>query len=177
MTVPRPIEPRRDVGRRALALWGVLLWVLGFEVGPDLHIVLHGQIGAHVHGVAVDHDHDHDHDHVDDHVHDHAHDHAHGHADALVRGPVELGVAQDARDARHAAVSTVDPQHGRHDLAHRGIAVLVPDVATPRVADADLASLPRLEPHSTFVFDRTPLHDRARGPPAARECPFVNRPA
>ncbi|HWB80473.1 MAG TPA: hypothetical protein VG755_36160 [Nannocystaceae bacterium] len=141
-----------DTTRRALALWAALLWVLGFELLPGMHIGMHGELPAHVHGVG------HDHDHVADHEHDDA-DHDH-------REFADV----DASSGAFAG----DRDHGDHELLHRGIAALPPPLAIPPIHDAAFVQLERVRESRTQLGARVPTTVRARGPPAAPSCPSVD---
>jgi hypothetical protein len=107
--------------RRALALLTCVLWLLGVEVLPNLHLAHHHDDHTHAadgtivasheddHGHDHDADHGHDHDADADHGHDHDADHGHDHADADV----------DHADADHAAAAAAadhaDADHDRDD--------------------------------------------------------------
>src|SRR5687767_9148075 len=115
-----------DAGRRALAWWAAVLWVVGFELMPDAHLGLHGQLGAHSHaGVVVAHDdHEHEHEHEHHHHHDDAGHHDHG-FEPIARPGRALETSADVV-GDHAIVRGPDLDHGQHDLLHRGIAVVQP---------------------------------------------------
>ncbi len=153
--------------RRGLALIGALLWLLGVEALPNLHLGLHGVLAPHEHGGRADgharHDAAHDHDHDHDHAHAHTHEHEHGdHRDDAV--PAGLGL--DERDHEHAELTPIAPAHGRHDLLHRGVAITQPPAAWPVGASAALEWVPWLPTARGRPYSNEPEHARARGPPA-----------
>ena len=148
--VQRPPHPD-DTARRALALWAALLWVLGFELLPGVHIGMHGVLPAHVHGAFHEHDDAHEHEHTGDHDH-----------------PEFADV-----DAATGA-STLDPDHGDHELLHRGIAALQPPLAIPPIHDAAFVQLERVRESRAQLGARAPTTVRVRGPPAAASCRSVD---
>ena len=131
MTRPRTTPRDRPARARVCAWLAVVLWILGVEVAPDLHLGLHDVLAPHTHGVADhdepdhghdhwfeldldDHEHGHDHagdqDHAVEHRHEHGHDHGveHGRdhaelADSGPHGPEFAGVRVAAEDLEHAA--------------------------------------------------------------------------
>jgi hypothetical protein len=166
--------------RRLLAALACLVWVLGFELVPNLHVGMHEAFGHHHHGVAGvhvvaergdDHDHDHDHDHV--HVHDHVHDHGaaedHQHAEDHEHGAAEpeaiaLAVVEPPVEAAVACESITE--HGRHSLAHRGIAATPAPWGLAPVASAPWTTISRVCTPAAEPRSRRPQTTRARGPPA-----------
>lgn len=170
-----------------MAWVAIALWVLGFELAPNLHLGLHDRIAPHTHGGAVAHD-DHDRDHHAEHEHEHepgraehghAHDAEHGHAhhheggvadshESPVHEPEFTRIAKHAAadDARAvASASRLDPSHGDHDLLHRGIAIVEPPLGQPSLAQAPVVVLARLRPLIDRLVSRVPTTARARGPP------------
>jgi hypothetical protein len=115
----RPHAQRR---RRWFAATACVLWLLGVEVLPDLHLAFHAD--DHTHGpdgtivhVGAHHDHaaaharhghghgrEHGHDHG--HRHDHGHDHGHGVPEALAALPADAPPADDPLAPFHE-----DPAH------------------------------------------------------------------
>lgn len=161
-----PTQATDELGRRALALWAVALWLLGFELAPNLHLGFHGRLAAHSHRPANAHGErresgrdatHHDHGHGDHHHGDaqHHHDADHHHDD---------GTCPDAV-AQGAFAKSVDLDHGQHDLLHRGIAALPPPPVMPRVVAAPFAQTIGVPPFSELTASRAPMHVRARGPP------------
>lgn len=168
----------------------MVLWILGVEVAPNLHLGLHDVLAPHTHGIAAHDGSDHGHDHwfeldLDAHAADHGHDHGHDHGEATdpgPHGPEFAGVRVAAEDVEHAAgaddardlaparaiVSRFDPDHGDHDLLHRGIAIACPPLATPSVAQAPVVALAQLHLRSDRPFTRALGRPRARGPPPSR---------
>jgi hypothetical protein len=139
-----------------------VIWALGFELGPNLHVALHAHL-AH---------------------HHHHHGHGHGHAPsgatstALHWVPadgarVEAGAEGTAADGQWRADGraigperTDDPGHGEHSLAHRDLALAEPPPppaidAMALVGFAPAAAMPAETPRS-----RGPDTVRQRGPPA-----------
>lgn len=175
-----------------MACLAVVLWVLGFEVAPNLHLGLHDHLAPHSHdGVVAQAEHAHDHHDAD---HGHAHDDApHHHPDDAGHHPGDAAhhhddhhaspadshesaahepefadsdrhdAADDARDA--PAASRLDPSHGDHDLLHRGVAIATPPIAQPSIAQAPVSVLARLHSLVDRPSSRAPLVLRARGPP------------
>jgi hypothetical protein len=139
--------------RRVLAWWAAALWILGFEVAPNVHLGLHGVIAVHSHGAAATEDRGHDHD------HDHDHGHAHDEADDE---PAPLGADATGRFVAKRA----DLQHGAHALLHRGIAIAVPPAAMPDVASAPLVDADLFVAPSDALVDGATVLSRARGPPS-----------
>lgn len=160
------MSPERADRRRAAATLAALLWVLGFELLPNAHLLLHAHLAPHSHG--------HDagaapivtrspavggghagavHTHDDGTVHSHDPDQ-----------PPDAGALRPGLDLRPYAPDPIG--HGAHSLAHRDLAsheppppVVAPTaVLGPALAVAALAAA---EPRS-----RRPATSRARGPPA-----------
>ena len=169
------VMPRTRHARRVTAIWLCLAWLLGFELGPDLHQAMHPRLAAHHHDgdrvdgpvIAV---------HVDGEVHHHggvAHQHA------LSGGPVArpspVGSSPDGsptRDARlpgaHELVPAHPaPGHGAHSAAHRGLAI----ATAPPVVTAPLpvvrTLVPTAAPASGSRTDAPTPAAAARGPPLA----------
>ena len=143
----------------------MLLWVLGFELGPDLHLAMHGALAPHVHGHASQHEHEHEHEHEHDVQDRHdASDHDHGaaHHSVATDHPIGARVASGV-----ALVRALDPGHGRHDASHRGIAVKVPPSPMPVIVSADVLRIACVDQPHGQPHGRGPLHTRARGPPTS----------
>jgi len=172
-----------------MAWFAIALWVLGFELAPNLHLGLHDHIALHTHGGAVAHD-DHDRDHHAEHAdHGHTHEAEIGHAhhdehpiadshESPVHEPefTQIAVHAAADDARLVSTaSRLDPAHGDHDLLHRGVAIAQPPLAQPSIAQAPVVVLARLRPLTDRPWSRVPLVARARGPPVlAATCRAVD---
>jgi hypothetical protein len=156
--LPPPVTARcstpTDTTRRVMACLAAVLWVLGFEIAPNVHLGLHDHIAPHTHGGAVAHD---------DHEREHRHAHEHGHAHAHHSDPAQHAAADDARDVTSA--SRLDPAHGDHDLLHRGIAIAQPPLAQPSIAQAPVVVLARLRSLTRRPDSRALIVARARGPP------------
>jgi hypothetical protein len=123
--------------RRRLAMFATVLWLVGFEFAPLLHVALHDHLGHHHHdaGGAVIADHDDD-------------AHADDEGDAATPTHVEAALA-----------------HGRHSLAHHGVAVCPPAPAITKPLPVDrratfVAAIATIDPISL-----DPLAAKARGPP------------
>jgi hypothetical protein len=101
--------------------------------------------------VAVDEHHEHAHDHGHD--HDHEHDH------------VELEGGVEVPDGAVAACESMQ-EHGRHSLAHRGIAATPAPWGLAPVASAPWISIERACTPVATPRSREPQAARARGPPA-----------
>lgn len=153
------VMPRTRHARRVTAIWLCLAWLLGFELGPDLHQAMHPRLAAHHHDgdrvdgpvIAV---------HVDGDVHHHGGvAHAHGEAPADDR---PLTVEQAAMLPAHPA-----PGHGAHSAAHRGLAI----ATAPPVVTAPLpvvrTLVPTAAPASGSRTDAPTPAAAARGPPVA----------
>jgi hypothetical protein len=142
-----------DRTRRAMAWLAIALWVLGFEVAPNLHLGLHDLIAPHTHGGAVaQHDDDHGHEHHQDadHHHDGAHHHDaepahaehhahadHHHASAPHEHPHHVAppVADSHETAAHGAeFATIAP----HDAADDARLVATASRLDPAHGDHDL---------------------------------------
>ncbi len=152
-----------------------LLWMVGFEVGPGLHVAMHEHLGHHHHGPQADvhaeasHEHEHEHEHE---AHGHEHEHAaHGHDhdhDQVVewsepRFEHETWLAVAPQDE---ARCLDDLGHGAHALAHRSIAAFPAASPWPPISVAPWTPLSRTESCRDPIVERTPRAVRARGPPA-----------
>ncbi|HWU88575.1 MAG TPA: hypothetical protein VN253_14935 [Kofleriaceae bacterium] len=139
--------------RRRLALATCVLWLLGLEVLPNLHLAAHRHDHTHAADGAIvwSHDEDHDHDAAHDHDHDAAHDH-----DADAAGD-DGQVAIDHRPA---------DRHHAGGIAHHAAALhrpAPPLLAPLEVERAAWRICARAEgrPYSTGTSRPT-----ARGPPS-----------
>ena len=160
----------RRFPRALCAASAIGVWLIGFELGPALHVGLHDLWGDHTHGA---------------HAHrgaGHAAD-AHGHEAARGFGHgLDEGARWRARWAtRHAARAERLPKvaarvaarwtspagdHGQGSLAHRDVAAepardALPPVGPPRPAGA----LARPAPPGLYVA-APPARPRARAPPS-----------
>ena len=140
---------RSRAHQRRLAVVACLLWVLGYEVLPDVHLATHGALAAH--------------------RHDAGDRPARFWRVRTAHAPVahQHGAAthQHGRAPRGERAAAPDPGHGAHSLAHRTIAI-----ATP--APVIIAPLPtswRLWSERVDVLGeaawRPTLLASARGPP------------
>ncbi|HWO20088.1 MAG TPA: hypothetical protein VNO30_14980 [Kofleriaceae bacterium] len=141
-----------------------VLWLLGVEVLPNLHLAHHHDDHTHAaDGTIValaDHDHDDaDHDHGDA---DHDHDHDHADADA---DHVDADADHDHDDGQLAIDHPSRPHHQASGIAHHATALHRP--AAPPLAPAavarltwQLVALADAPPRDTFTA--RPI---ARGPP------------
>jgi hypothetical protein len=154
--------------RRALALWCVALWLLGFELAPNLHLGFHGELPDHSHRSA--HAPGEHHESPDAAHHEHHHEHGHGehhhHGAVDHHDDFDVVVAPRPAVADGPAVSSIDLGHGDHDLLHRGVAALPPPPAMPQVAQAPFAQTIGVPDFPELLLSRAPADARARGPPA-----------
>lgn len=152
------VMPRTRHARRVTALGLCLAWLLGFELGPDLHQAVHARLAPHHHDgdraegpvIAV---------HTDGDVHHHG-GVAHRHEGAAPAprpqlGPDQLGLLP---------VETA-PGHGAHSAAHRGLAL----ATAPPVLTAPLPVVRTIVPTAALAAASpadapTPIA-AARGPP------------
>lgn len=171
---------------------GALLWLLGVEALPNLHLGLHGLLAPHEHGAPAhasarhrahahdDHAHEHGEHHGEhgQHAHGHAepdHDHAehepehdHDHAELRDEALPHDELRWDERDHDHAEVAPIAPRHGQHDLLHRGVAITQPPSPWPVGASAELDWVPWLPTACGRPYSNVPERARARGPPPVR---------
>ncbi len=193
--VPRlsVLRVRHARTRRLYALLCAVLWVLGFDIGPGLHLAAHELLDHHHHGSSSHVDvhegeapedgaHGHDEHGHDEHGHGHGHGHdgepEHGHdenghearehpADATPPdfAPV-LSLALDQAPVAEAVARCADDlSHGAHALAHRGVAASPTSPPWPAIAVAPWVPLNRAERSVDPIRSRTPRCVRARGPP------------
>ncbi|HVK75191.1 MAG TPA: hypothetical protein VM734_17800 [Kofleriaceae bacterium] len=120
---------RRPGRRRHLAVVACLLWLLGVELVPNLHVGLHAQLAPHEHGSGHRHDGSGAADGPVIRVHTgatHAHDGVlHSHPPEATTAPVQLAGAPHARAPRPPAPL----DHGAHSLAHHALALQAPPPA------------------------------------------------
>ena len=154
------------------------VWVLGFELGPNLHLALHAHLPAHSHGeseapagprVSV---HYGEYFHVHAHggsYHAHAHDpgsHTHSrvcpHTHQRLRRAVSGGRCEWTA---LAPAESAPSSHGAHSLAHRGLVLLQPPPPPIFSAPLDTEPVAHLEPSTDQLRTRRPLVMRVRGPP------------
>lgn len=137
----------------------MLVWALGFEVGPALHVALHDVWAPHAHE-------------GDAHPHDHGAPAGHGDFSGLARlrgwiARVDASVAPRKRSETGLAVgSPAEDGHGAHAIAHRHRAAEVPSVALPPIGVAGLAGLAPRPRAPEAPSSRRAESPRARGPPA-----------
>ena len=168
--------------RRRIALVLTILWIVGFELMPWLHIALHDHLPHHHHDAngadIVDDDHDAAVDehaaHHDDDLDAEADEHAADHDDDLDAevdehgAPVHLAHSHahhhHSRDAEVTLLRALE--HGRHSFAHHGIAVPVPApvITTPLPVDRRPITLAIVE-QPAWISAPVP-EASARGPPA-----------
>lgn len=152
--------PRHRARRARVALIALAIWLVGVELGPDLHLALHRHLAAHRHeGDAV----------VADaggrvRVHVGA-NHRHGPDGEDVWDEPGLGGAPRTGKVAERGVRSHAP-HGQHSLAHRGLALAPPPppVVTPFVAWTVRAATPPWR--ARIVIAPTVPPAAARGPPA-----------
>ncbi len=156
--------------RRQLALALVTIWMVGFELLPNLHVALHDELPCHSHGAAAGGVADSgtrvrvyfggEHSHADHH-HEDSSSPGLAHQLALHHPRVATGDLIVVTPSRPA-----QPGHGVHSLAHRGLAVAQPPPAAtlPPIVEVDMPAVLvalRQRPRS-----RRPQCQRVRGPPA-----------
>ena len=144
--------------RRWFAATACVLWLLGVEVLPNVHLAFHHDDHTHAADGTILHD---------EHAHAHAHGHGHGHGhDHGAAAPAEHRPHRDRTDG----ASTIDHAASIHDaagVAHRAIALhrppppLLEPLPVPRAAWR-LECEPDRAPH-----DALRARPNARGPPAA----------
>lgn len=129
--------------RRILAALAALLWLLGVEVLPNVHLATHRDDHTHAHDGAIVRAPAHDEEHHDEHEHEHEHVDEHEHSDHAHEAAVE--VAHHDEDAHHdhtrgvLAVDVAPSGHEAAGLAHHALALheppplLTTPVAEPRV--------------------------------------------
>jgi hypothetical protein len=125
--------------QRRLAAAAVLLWIVGFELLPGAHLVLHDDLAAHRHDA----------------------DDAVGGGDGAWH--TDAGAPRSAEHER--AGETPGRPHGQHSLAHRGIAVHTPPpvLTTPLPVTRQVAWL--VAETETSLRSLAALTAVARGPP------------
>jgi hypothetical protein len=163
--------------RRRIALVLTILWIVGFELMPWLHIALHDHLPHHHHeangaDIVDDHDGEVDEHLADDHdaeVDEHAADHDDDHDAEVDEHGVPVHVAHSHAhhhddDAEVALLRAL--AHGRHSFAHHGIAVPAPGpvVTTPLPVDRRPITLAVIE-QPPWLSAPVP-EASARGPPA-----------
>ncbi len=136
-----------------MAILACMLWLVGFELMPWMHVALHDQLGAHHHDAsgAI----------IRDDVALGAHHHHHG-GELEVDAPPTGAAHTDA----HARIANA-LGHGQHSLAHHGVALNAPAPIITRPLPVDR--------HVTIVVaiaspdPITPLcaRPKARDPPAS----------
>ena len=112
------------------------MWLVAFEFAPWLHVALHDHFGHHHHDASGAIIEDHDDDHAD--------------------------AADDRDEPTHVERAL---EHGRHNLAHHGVAVQppAPVVTTPLPIDPPAVFVAALAIVDPISLD--PLAATARGPP------------
>ncbi len=151
--------------RVQLALFGVILWMTGVELAPNLHLAMHAHLAPHVH----DGDHTIYLQHHDDVMQEH-HEDAEDDLDAEVDEHGNPVVAHDddeapVHDPRAEHDLAMRLEHGAHSLAHHAVALH--PAAPPQLAPLPfhrythrLAIIAIIEPRSFSVPEAA-----ARGPP------------
>lgn len=139
--------------REIPALLFVLVWVLGFEVVPTLHLAMHASLGAHTHGA----------------THCHA---GFCHADDEASGDETDAVAHDGATQHDGAQAQKAPphssrSHGQGSLAHRGVAALAPELAVLVPELLLVGELPLPEAPVVYAASFEAPRPPARAPPAA----------
>ncbi len=129
---------RRSSRRRALALTTCVLWLLGVELLPDLHLQFH----------------------ADDHTHDASGTITHGHSHTVKRAR--------AQDHHQLAIDLPGSEHAANGISHRTLALhqpplplLAPKAVEPIVWQLATAPVDR-------IYDSFEARPTARGPPDDR---------
>lgn len=155
-------SPRCPTTRRRFAVMACLVWLLGVELLPNLHLATHARLPAHDHGGDAPPG-----DELVIRVHRdttaaslHAHDgalHAHG-----PRAPMtdRDGVAFEG------AAPPRDPGHGDHSLAHRALAHVAPPPPIVHPLPVDHHVVPVAHAVARLVAIAPPPDAAARAPPA-----------
>lgn len=131
-----------------------LLWLLGFDVAPMAHMVLHEALGEHEHG--------HRHHHDQDHGHEHRIENANENEIAN-----EIGNGNEIANENENENENGHENHGEGSVAHRDLAAQVPVPSVPVVLEALLtADVSPLPSHDERPADRRPRTSRARAPPS-----------
>jgi hypothetical protein len=155
-------SPSTHTSRRRHAVLALLVWLLGVEVLPDLHLATHAWLPAHHHdGDAPPSDE------LVVTVHGdrtaaalHAHDGSvHGH------GVAARATVPD-RDAIHREDPARHPGHGQHSAAHRALALLAPAPVLHQPLPVDHHVIPVSHAVARLVAIAPPPDAGARGPPA-----------
>ena len=126
------------MGRRHLALSATVIWLVAFEFAPWLHVALHDHLGHHHHDASG----------------------------AIVEDPDDA-VADAADDGDRDEPNHVERQlsHGRHNLAHHGVAVQPPAPAVTKPLPVDRRVVIVAAIASAAFRSIDPLAATARGPP------------
>jgi len=163
------------MNRRRVALLLAILWIVGFELVPWLHIALHDHLAPHHHDangadIADDHDAQVD-EHAPAHHDDVTHDDDDLDAEVDEHGvPVHLAASKAAEG--HGAVPDAEARlsaalaHGAHSLAHHGIAVPVPTPAITSPLPVDRRPITLAEIDQPAWLSAAIPEASARGPPA-----------
>jgi hypothetical protein len=147
--------------QRRLAVVATLLWLLGFEVLPNLHLAVHAELAPHDHGAAVTTNADGLRVTVTFGGHRHDDGSWHHHEDDA------RDVGTTASGEHDGATAPRAPDHGTHSLAHRTLALHAP----PPVVTAPLP-VTRTLTWIEIARDDAPRSPAAptavaRGPPVA----------
>lgn len=160
--MPEPMRTRRQIRtrRRTYAVLAALLWLLGVEVLPNLHLATHGDATPHDHtaaGIVVTVS-------FEAAPHQHADGRVHAHAEP---DPAKAHATRGRRHAGRLAVDLPADAHTATGLAHHALAL----------HDAPPPELDPVPPTRTVTAVVTPVRGRAsldlhatptaRGPPAA----------
>jgi hypothetical protein len=168
------------------------MWVLGFELLPNLHIALHDHLAPHTHGGEPDAEaaiegprvfvhygesfHSHGHGggelsaaHLRAHALGRAHSHSWAHADDLLAGwTSDLGKASSRRYEwpTFAPLRPLPyPAHGAHSLAHRGLVMTQPAPPPAPAGPVKVEAVACCDARRERPRTRRPLVMRVRGPP------------
>jgi hypothetical protein len=154
--------PRTERSRRRIAVMACLVWLLGVEALPALHLAAHAWLPAHHHDgdvplstemvVTVRSD--------ATAASAHTHEgvlHRHGDARAHPRGDEDLGFERPDR--------APDPGHGQHSLLHHTLALRAPAAALVHPLPVDRHVVPVGHAIAQLVANAPPPEAGARAPP------------
>lgn len=168
--------------RRGLAVLGCLIWIVGFELLPNIHVGLHAHLSEHSHGsgstarattFAVQ-------SHRDHRRRGREHSHHHGNGHGTHHGVNGAGHHDDQSGAPHAhgetswsqsLVASALPlhssplEHGDHSLAHRDMAATTPLPVMTHPVPTTARLIPRDEVVEQAPRSRRLANPLARGPP------------
>jgi hypothetical protein len=150
---------RRDVRRRRLASVALLLWLLGLEILPNVHLSQHAGSALHVHdasGIVVR---------VmlgDPESMPHRHRDGQVHASTMSATAVSTSLPSTQRVKKH---SDVGLEHGAGSLAHRQLVIACAPPALPVVVRCQLRDVELAVEVRPSLLSMDALAPKSRGPP------------